>query len=106
MTYPPYRPIVGAHPEHEKWETTAANFIGDLDRCEHGRHAVDDCYGCEGMSRGNPRARGEDPRLPDGRSILGYSLGGARRPWVLCSPQPTRREDPPLLVELVTVDDD
>jgi hypothetical protein len=31
-----------------------AAVLHDLDRCEHGRHEGDNCYGCEGPSRGNP----------------------------------------------------
>jgi hypothetical protein len=46
-------------------------ILGDLDRCEHGRHAADNCFGCEGQSHGNPR-------LSDDR-IIGYDISG--NPW-------------------------
>lgn len=31
-----------------------ARILSDLDRCEHGRHEGDNCYGCAGPSQGNP----------------------------------------------------
>lgn len=31
-----------------------ATILSDLDRCEHGRHEGDDCFQCEGPSKGNP----------------------------------------------------
>jgi hypothetical protein len=30
-----------------------AGVLADLDRCEHGRHEGDNCFGCEGPSVGN-----------------------------------------------------
>lgn len=38
----------GVHPpREERWSPA------DLDRCEHGRHSIDHCSGCGGMSSGN-----------------------------------------------------
>lgn len=43
--------------------------LADLDRCEHGRHSLDPCYGCpDGWSTGNLF-------LVDGQRI-GTDLGG------------------------------
>jgi hypothetical protein len=55
----------------EKQRAEARNFMGlcmDLNRCEHGRHEGDNCFGCEGASKGNPLLR------PD--RTLGYSIDG------------------------------
>lgn len=44
--------------EHQEKELrrrrAMASTLTDLDRCEHGRHEGDDCFGCEGRSKGNP----------------------------------------------------
>lgn len=52
------RPIVG--------------LVSDLDRCIHGRHLPDDCFGCQ--RNGFPRNEG-NPWLKDGQRI-GTTLGG------------------------------
>lgn len=44
----------------------ARRILGDLDRCEHGRHEGDDCSSCGGPSKGNPK-------FPAGEAI-GYTL--------------------------------
>lgn len=67
-----------------------AGSLGDLDRCEHGRHEGDACTlvgGCGGPSHGNPIAQ---------NGVLGYDLSG--RPvhvgfW-LGRPS-TERQEPP-----------
>lgn len=47
----------------------AARILADLDRCEHGRHIDDPCFGCPGgLSAGNPHLRA-------GQTI-GYGLDG------------------------------
>lgn len=48
----------------------------DLDRCQHGRHEGDDCFGCAGRSRGNP--------LVGPSRHVGYTLSG--QPIVLPGP--------------------
>lgn len=41
-----YAPGMGK--QASKWDAT------DLDRCEHGRHSIDNCFGCpDGASTGN-----------------------------------------------------
>ena len=49
-------------------ENGLARILLDLHRCEHGRLAADNCYGCEGQSSGNLL-------LPPGTHI-GYTLYG------------------------------
>jgi hypothetical protein len=40
--------------EREKARTQPfAVICSDLDRCVHGRHSSDDCWGCKGRSKGN-----------------------------------------------------
>lgn len=43
-----------------------AAVLGELDRCEHGRHEGDECGDCGGRSQGNPHMR---PGI-----VIGYSL--------------------------------
>lgn len=66
-------------------------FYADLDRCEHGRHQGDRCFGCpDGESTGNPVAvPGTTPRvveIGDGRCgvVIAFALDGNL--WVLVSP--------------------
>lgn len=61
-------------------------FIADLDRCEHGRHVADRCFGCPDGNRGNPLMRGEERRLETGELILAYSVGGSFM-YVLVRPE-------------------
>lgn len=50
----------------------ATKFMADLDRCVHGRHSIDPCWGCPGgQSAGNPH-------LVEG-TIIGYDYTG--RPY-------------------------
>jgi hypothetical protein len=80
MTYTPIE-----HQEHETWQQAAQRFVDDLTRCEHGRHAGDACFDCEGsVSHGNPRQRGKDPRTDAGEQIVGFTLGGTHA-YVLVS---------------------
>jgi hypothetical protein len=39
--------------ERSQRETRALLILSDMDRCEHGRHEGDDCFGCGGPSVGN-----------------------------------------------------
>lgn len=48
----------------------AARILADLDRCPHGRHEGDNCFGCGGPSVGNPHIRPGD--------VIGYGLDGVR----------------------------
>lgn len=47
---------------YEREKATAARYLpahqilSDLDRCEHGRHIKDECYGCPNGNQGNPFA--------------------------------------------------
>ena len=50
------------------------SFVSDLDRCEHGRHSVDACYGCAGISKGNPLLDRGDDGVHE--LVLGYGIGG------------------------------
>lgn len=60
-----------------------AQILMDLDRCEHGRHSRDQCFGCpSGQSAGNPF-------LKPGQQI-GYFLDG--HPIVV--PEHERRYEP------------
>src|SRR6266536_3282851 len=40
----------------ERLATRLRSLVGNLDRCEHGRHVGDICSGCDGPSHGNPHA--------------------------------------------------
>lgn len=52
-----------------------ARILSDLDRCVHGRHRVDPCFGCpDGWSAGNHL-------LPPPGAVVGYDYGG--RPYVV-----------------------
>jgi hypothetical protein len=95
-SYQPITPYPG-----ESWDHAAVRFVADLARCEHGRSSIDSCNSCpDGHSAGNPRARGEDPRLADGSPILGYNISG--HAYVLVTPQPSQRHpDTYTLVEVV-----
>lgn len=45
------------------------NLVIDLDRCVHGRHQEDACFGCpDGVSAGNPYRQQGDP--------LGHDISG------------------------------
>jgi hypothetical protein len=47
----------------------AETVLADLDRCEHGRHCGNACFGCpEGVSPGNPH-------MQPGQ-VIGYGLDG------------------------------
>lgn len=79
-------------PEHYTEQDLMYMFLSDLDRCEHGRHVGDACFGCEnGASIGNPRMCGENPVTYENESILGYSIGGTRM-WVLVRTDAFHRE--------------
>jgi hypothetical protein len=45
-----------------------AIICADLDRCEHGRHEGDACFGCGGTSKGNP--------LLLGTRQIGFTMDG------------------------------
>lgn len=56
-------------------------LLQDLDRCEHGRHAIDHCYGCAEMDDGRPpeaklMSHG-NPHLRPG-AVFGYGVRGVR----------------------------
>ncbi|MFH8581599.1 hypothetical protein [Streptomyces zaomyceticus] len=56
-----------AAPEHSDANCPWAGLIGDLDRCEHGRHEGDDCSTtCGTRSKGNPHMK------PG--AVVGYTL--------------------------------
>jgi hypothetical protein len=58
-----------ADPPGNPTPSQLATVLADLDRCEHGRHSVDSCYGCpDGHSVGNPY-------MPVGQQI-GYDRYG------------------------------
>lgn len=60
-----------------------AAILSDLDRCEHGRHEDEGCFGCPaGFSVGNPGMRSGQ--------VVGYSIGG--RP--IRMPVPGIRSEP------------
>lgn len=69
--------------KEDTYRRYAAAFalLQDLDRCEHGRHSIDHCYGCAAidddrppevklMSHGNPRVRPGE--------VLGHGSRGVR----------------------------
>lgn len=94
MTYTPIQ-----HRDYETWQTAAQRFVDDLTRCEHGRHAGDACFGCDGyVSHGNPRQYGKDPRTLDGEQIAGYTLG-AEYAYVFVSLEDYERGGP--IIKLV-----
>ncbi len=69
--------------EQDLMRRAFVRILMDLDRCEHGRHSADPCFGCpHGQSTGNTFA-------PPGTRI-GTDLGG--RPIVV--PEPDQRSDP------------
>ncbi len=43
-------------------DTRWRSLMLDLDRCEHGRHEGDVCFGCGGPSLGNPLMGSQDGR--------------------------------------------
>lgn len=48
-----------------------AKILSDLDRCRHGRHRREPCYGCpDGLSIGNPH-------IPQPGKVVGYDITGA-----------------------------
>jgi hypothetical protein len=49
--------LTGAAPRMDETARAWAAFASDIDRCEHGRHSADECYGCNGQSHGNPLLR-------------------------------------------------
>lgn len=56
----------------------------DLDRCQHGRHAADPCFGCpDGQSAGNQL-------IPPG-TLIGTTVGGRHR---IVVPDPAQRYEP------------
>jgi len=57
----------------------ARGILSDLDRCEHGRHEGDECYGCGGPSKGNPVVREWNTEHGTDR-IVGYGIAGDNRP--------------------------
>lgn len=64
----------------EQRYSALASILSDLDRCEHGRHQKDRCFGCpNGWSTGNLL-------LPRPGEVVGHDLGG--RPYVV----PTREQ--------------
>ena len=77
-----WRELVEHLRERLAHQSALAAVLADLDRCEHGRHAGDDCGSCGGPSHGNPHA-------PSG-SIIGYGLGGE----VIVQPLREKRADP------------
>jgi hypothetical protein len=71
-------------PPVDHTDSELVRVLGDLDRCEHGRHSVDHCYGCpDGQSAGNPF-------LPVGQQI-GYGLHGGT--IVVPAPEDRRRPE-------------
>lgn len=60
-----------------------AELVLDLDRCMHGRHAADPCFGCPGGNHGNPL-------IPPG-TLIGSGLSGAER---IVVPPNDQRYDP------------
>jgi hypothetical protein len=68
--------------EEQRRAQALASVLLDLDRCEHGRHSADNCFGCpHGQSTGNLQ-------FPPG-TVLGHGLRG---PIVV--PPNTDRHDP------------
>jgi len=60
--------------EYERLKTEAYKLLSDLDRCVHGRHALDSCFNCPGgHSAGNPH-------LKPGQ-VVGYDYTG--RPYAV-----------------------
>lgn len=70
-------------PEYVRRAAGLGAILLDLDRCQHGRHQGDDCFGCDGgRSVGNPL-------LPPG-TVIGYDISG--RPYTV--PERGDRHDP------------
>lgn len=60
-----------------------AKILLDLDRCQHGRHEGDACFGCPtGFSSGNPN-------MTTGQ-VIGYGLDGQ---WIVL-PDREHKHDP------------
>ncbi len=58
----------------ETRDVLLARMVFDLDRCQHGRHQNDACFGCPGgVSEGNPI-------LQEG-TVIGYNVYG--QPYVV-----------------------
>lgn len=58
----------GGEISHRAHLTQAHNLLMSLDRCPHGRHALDRCYDCPGgQSAGNPHLR---------PGTIGYTVHG------------------------------
>lgn len=51
---------------NELEQARLGHILLDLDRCEHGRHSVDDCADCGGKSHGNPHMQPGD--------VIGYTV--------------------------------
>lgn len=87
---------LGKAPTRESRRTTGrlAGILLDLDRCEHGRHSVENCLGCDGgQSTGNLL-------LPPGK-VIGHGHKGApivvpefedRDDWTAWRPAPSGGE--------------
>lgn len=70
-----------------------ADILGDLDRCEHGRHEGDPCDGCAGPSLGNPAAFGPVVAKASGHPERTIGFTGDGLPIVVPT-DPRRRRDP------------
>ncbi len=66
--------------ERSQKETRALVLLSDMDRCEHGRHEGDDCFGCTGPSVGN--------KFVDKGTRIGTTLSGS--PIMIPNPEETR----------------
>ena len=67
-----------------------AQLLGSFDRCEHGRHKRDNCWGCpDGQSTGNLI-------IPPG-TVIGHGVRGVE----IVVPQPDERlEDPNVWIRI------
>lgn len=74
----PNTPTLDSHSPDGPW----AALVADLDRCQHGRHRLDDCGSCGGRSTGNPH-------MPVGQ-VVGYGLRGD---WIVV-PLADHKHDP------------
>lgn len=64
-------------------EARLGRLLMELDRCPHGRHQDDQCYGCpDGISAGNPHMRAGE--------IIGYNHSGG----VIVMPGRDEKHDP------------
>ena len=77
------------HDRYVKWSPS------DLDRCEHGRHSIDNCYDCpSGESSGNPflinqRNAGHTMRTRDGQTEVRIGTMVHGEPiWVVVRDKP------------------